>query len=61
MVGIILRVLACILFVIAGCNGTLLDQGPGDLIAFGLAFWVAATLLGGIGPAAPVYLTRRDE
>jgi len=53
MIGIILRVIACLLFVIAGCDGTLFDQGPGDLVAFGLAAWVLATLVGGYGPAAP--------
>ena len=60
MIGIILRVLACVLFIVAGCDGSLLDQGPADLVAFGLALWVAATLLGGVGPAAPVYLTRSE-
>lgn len=50
MISIILRVLACIVFLVAGFNQTLFHQGELDLIAFGLAFWVAATLLGGVGP-----------
>jgi len=53
VIGIILRVLAFVLFFLAGCGQTLLDQGPADLIAFGLAAWVLATLVGGYGPAAP--------
>jgi len=53
MIGIVLRVLAFLFFFLAGCGQTLLDQGPADLVAFGLAAWVLATLIGGYGPAAP--------
>ncbi len=48
MIGVVLRVLAFILFVIAGVNQVLLGQPAIDLIAFGLAAWVLATLLGGV-------------
>lgn len=47
MLGIVLRVVAFILFVVAAVNETLFDQGPQDLVAFGLAAWVLATLIGG--------------
>jgi hypothetical protein len=53
MVSLILRVVAFILFLVAGFNQTLFHQGELDLIAFGLAAWVLATLLGGYGPASP--------
>ena len=51
MLSLILRIVAFILFLVAGCNQTLFSQGPADLVAFGLACWVLATLLGGVGPA----------
>ena len=50
MLGLILRVIAFLLFLLAGANQTLFSQPPADLIAFGLAAWVLATLLGGYGP-----------
>lgn len=53
MLGILARLIALLLFVLAGVNQTLFSQPPPDLIAFGLAFWVAATLIGGYGPVAP--------
>ena len=54
MISLILRVVAFLLFVLAGVNQTLFGQPPADLVAFGLASWVLATLLKGYGPAAPV-------
>lgn len=53
MLSLILRAVALILFIVAGANNTLFSQGPADLVAFGLAAWVAATLLEGYGPAMP--------
>jgi len=50
MLGVILRVIAFLLFVIAALNQTLFSQPPADLVAFGLAAWVLATLIGGYGP-----------
>ncbi len=50
MIGLVLRVVAFILFLVAAFNQTLFDQPPTDLIAFGLAAWVLATLVGGYGP-----------
>ena len=47
MLGTILRVIAFLLFLVAAVNQTLFDQGPQDLVAFGLAAWVLATLIGG--------------
>ncbi len=54
MPTLFLRVLAFLLFLLAACNQTVLSQPPGDLVAFGLAAWVAATLLAGYGPPMPV-------
>lgn len=51
MIGLLLRIVAFILFLVAAFNQTLFGQGELDLIAFGLAFWILATLLGGWGPA----------
>jgi len=48
MLGIVFRVVALILFLVAGVNQTLFNQGPADLIAFGLASWVLGTLLDGV-------------
>lgn len=53
MLGIILRVLACLMFILAGAGQTVLSQPPADLVAWGLAAWVLATLIGGYGPAWP--------
>ncbi len=53
MISVALQLIAVILFLIAGCNGTLFDQGPGDLVAFGLAFYVAGVLLSPFGPPVP--------
>ena len=50
MLSILLRVVAFLLFILAGVNQTLFNQPPADLIAFGLAAWVLASLLGGYGP-----------
>lgn len=46
MLGLILRVVAFLLFVIAALNQTLLDQSPTDLAYWALAAWVLSTLLG---------------
>jgi len=42
-------ILAAICFFIAAVNENFLEQGPADLVAWGLFFWVVATLLGGVG------------
>lgn len=55
MLGIILRVIAFLLFLLAAFNQTLLSQAPHDLVAFGLAAWVLATLVGGYGPPMPTW------
>lgn len=57
MIGLILRIIAFLLFVLAGCNQDLFGQPPTDLIAFGLAAWVLSTLLDGL----PFTLTRREQ
>lgn len=54
MLGIILRVVALILFVVGALNQTLFGQGELDLALWGLAAWVLATLVGGYGPQWPV-------
>ena len=54
MISLILRVVAFILFLCAGFNQALFSQPELDLIAFGLAAWVLATLLTGYGPASPI-------
>lgn len=51
MIGLILRVVAFVLFLLAGFNQVIFQQGELDLVAFGLAAWVLATLVGGWGPA----------
>lgn len=53
MLGIFSRVIAFLAFVLAAANQTIFSQPPADLVAWGLAFWVLATLIGGYGPAAP--------
>jgi len=53
MLGILLRVVAVILFVVGAANQTLFKQGELDLIAWGLAAWCLATLVGGYGPQWP--------
>jgi hypothetical protein len=50
MLGIILRVIACLLFLLAAVNQTIFSQPPADLVAFGLLAWCLATLIGGYGP-----------
>lgn len=51
MLGLALRIVAFLLFVVAGVNQTLLEQSPADLVAFGLAAYVLATLVDGyFGP-----------
>lgn len=46
MIAVGLQIAAVILFLIAGFDGTLFGQPPGDLVAFGLAFYVAGVLMG---------------
>ncbi len=58
MLGLVLRVIAFLLFLLAGVNQTLFSQPPFDLVAFGLAAWVLATVVGGYGPPSPI---RRGE
>ncbi len=58
MLALILRVVAFLLFLLAACNQTILSQPPADLVAWGLAAWVLATLVGGYGPPSPL---RRAE
>jgi hypothetical protein len=53
MISLLLRVLALILFLSGGFNGTLFSQGELDLVCFGLAAWVLAGLVEGYGPAVP--------
>lgn len=48
MISTILRVVAFLLFLLAAVNQTILEQPPVDLVAWGLAAWVLATLLGGV-------------
>jgi hypothetical protein len=48
LLGIIPKVVALALFLLAAVNQDLLGQGPGDLVAFGLASWVLSELVGGI-------------
>lgn len=56
MLGIILRVVAFLLFVLAAVNQTLFDQSPADLVAWGLASWVLASLVD--GPVVSGWLRR---
>ena len=53
MIGIVLRVIAFILFILAAVNQDLFDQPPADLAVWGLAAWVLATIVGGYGPPVP--------
>jgi hypothetical protein len=53
MLGVILRVIAFLLFLLAGFNQTLFNRTLHELVAFGLAAWVLATLVGWWGPPAP--------
>jgi hypothetical protein len=53
MFGIILRVVAFLLFLLAAVNQTIFQQPPADLVAWGLAAWVLATLVGSYGPQWP--------
>ena len=51
MHSLLLRVVAFILFLVSALNQTLFQQTPQELVAWGLAAWVLATILGGVGPA----------
>jgi len=48
MLGIILRVVAFVLFLLAAVGQTIFEQPPAYLVAWGLAAWVLATLVGGV-------------
>lgn len=47
MLGIVLRIIAFLLFVLAAVGQELFGEGPADLALWGLAAWVLATLIGG--------------
>lgn len=47
MLGLVFLVVAAIAFLLAGCNQDIFDQGPADLVAWGLFFWVLSALVGG--------------
>lgn len=53
MLGVILRVVAFLLFVGAALNQTWFSQPPADLVAFGLAAWVLASFDRGWWPDRP--------
>ena len=55
MIGLILRVIALLLFLIVGFGWSLGHVDGLRLVGFGLACWVLATLLGGYGPASPIH------
>lgn len=59
MIALILLVLAFLCFVVAALNQTVFEQGPVDLVAWGLAAWALATLLG--SPVVAAYFPRRGE
>lgn len=46
MISLILLIVAFLLFVVAALNQTVFEQPPADLVAWGLAAWALATLLG---------------
>lgn len=51
MLGLVLRVLAFLLFLVAAVSSEgVAGQPPLDLVAFGLAAWVLATLVGDYWP-----------
>jgi len=54
LLTILLLLLAALCFLLAAVNQTVFSQGPVDLVAFGLFFWVVAILLTGVGPASPI-------
>lgn len=47
IVALVLKILATIVFLLAAVNENIFDQGPADLVAWGLCFWVLSELLGG--------------
>lgn len=47
MLSLILLFIAALCFLLAAVNQSLFDQGPADLIAWGLLAWVLSVLLGG--------------
>lgn len=46
MIALVLLVLAALAFLASAVNQTILGEGPGELIAWGLFFWAVAILLG---------------
>lgn len=51
MLNILLRCVGFLCFILAAVNQTIFSQPPADLIAWGLAAWILATLCEGVGPA----------
>lgn len=47
MLGILLRCVAALVFLLAALDQTLFKQTPTELVAWGLFAWVLATLLDG--------------
>jgi hypothetical protein len=60
MLGILLRLLAFLLFLFGSFGGSIAGHGQLDLYGWALAAWVLATLVGGWGPAFAV-TTRAPE
>lgn len=56
MIALVLLVLSAIAFLLAACNQSIFEQGPGDLVAWGLFFFVLSALF---GAALVVYEKRR--
>ena len=61
MLGIFLRIIAFLLFILAGVNQTVFEQPPADLVYFGLGAWVLATLVGGISFASGRFTRASNE
>lgn len=54
MVALVLLIISAVLFLLAALNQSLFDEGPGDLVVWGLLAWVLSVLFG----AAQPYLGR---
>lgn len=50
MIGLLLRVVAVILFIAGASNQVWLNQPELDLYGWGLAAWCLSTIIGGYGP-----------
>ena len=55
MIGLILKVVALLLFLVVGFGWSLGHVDSLRLVGFGLAAWVLAELLGAYGPASPLH------